>query len=99
MNTISTLPQQKQLKCYQTLHILLLNDTYVYTHTHIYVGRRVPDGFSGWIVPTPHFIKIVVEVKAMGPTHVLQLWLEVNKGKHPEKYLCLHMYVVVYMYL
>ena len=28
----------------------------------------------------PHFVKIVVEVKASGPPHVLRLWLGVSKG-------------------
>ena len=31
----------------------------------------------------PHFIKIVVEVKASGPSHVLKLWLGVSKGMLP----------------
>ena len=36
----------------------------------------------------PHFLKIVVEVKASGPPHVLKLWLGVIKGMLPVGYLC-----------
>ena len=32
------------------------------------------------------FLKIVVEVKAPGPPHILQLWLGVSKGMLPVKY-------------
>ena len=31
---------------------------------------------------SPHFLKIVVEVKAFGPPHVLTLWLAVSKEGH-----------------
>ena len=31
----------------------------------------------------PHFLKMVVVVKALGPPHVLKLWLESSKGKLP----------------
>ena len=46
----------------------------------------VPNGFSGCSIPThelvfpPHFLKIVVEVKASGPPHVLKQCLAVSKG-------------------
>ena len=33
----------------------------------------------------PHFIQIVVEVKASGSPHVLKLWLVVRKGMLPVK--------------
>ena len=36
----------------------------------------------------PHFIKIVVKVKASGPPHALKLRLEVSKGMLPVKYFC-----------
>ena len=32
---------------------------------------------------TPHLLKIVVEAKALGPPHVLKLWLGVSKGVLP----------------
>ena len=32
---------------------------------------------------SPHFLKIVVEVKTLGPPHVLILLLGVSKGMHP----------------
>ena len=35
----------------------------------------------------PHFLNIVVEVKASGPPHVLKLWLGVSKGMLPVKYV------------
>ena len=35
---------------------------------------------------SPHFLKIVVEVKASGPPHVLALWLGVSKGMLPVRY-------------
>ena len=31
------------------------------------------------LVLTPHFLKIVIEVKASEPPHVLKLWLGVSK--------------------
>ena len=44
---------------------------YIHTHKYIYMGRGAPNGFSGCSVSTspellfpPHFVKIVVEVKA-----------------------------------
>ena len=40
------------------------------------------------LVPTPHFLNIVVEVKASGPPHVLELSLGVSKGMLPVKYFC-----------
>ena len=36
----------------------------------------------------PHFLRIVVGVKALGPPHVLRLLLGVSKGMLPVKYLC-----------
>ena len=33
-------------------------------------------------------IKIVVEVKASGPAHVLKVWLGVNKGMLTVRYFC-----------
>ena len=38
------------------------------------------------LVFTPHFLKIVVGVKALGPPHVLRLWLGVSKGMFPIKF-------------
>ena len=35
-----------------------------------------------------HFIKIVVEVKASGPPHVIKLWLGETKGMLPVKCYC-----------
>ena len=35
----------------------------------------------------PHFLKIVIEMKACGPLHVLQLWLGVSKGIFPVGYI------------
>ena len=35
------------------------------------------------LVFTPHFLEIVVEVKALGLPHVLELWLGVSKGMLP----------------
>ena len=32
------------------------------------------------LVFPPHFIKIMVEVKASGPPHLLKLWLGISKG-------------------
>ena len=41
------------------------------------------------LVLTPHFLIIVVEVfRALGPTHVLKLWLMVSKGMHPVECFC-----------
>ena len=34
----------------------------------------------------PYFLKIVVDVKALGLPHVLKLWLRVSKGMLPVKY-------------
>ena len=34
----------------------------------------------------PHFLNIVVEVKALRQPHVLSLWLGVSKGIFPMKY-------------
>ena len=36
----------------------------------------------------PHVTKIVVEVKALGLSHVLKLWLWVRKGMLPVEYFC-----------
>ena len=36
----------------------------------------------------PHFIKIVVEVKAFGPAHVLKLWLGINMDMLHVEYFC-----------
>ena len=36
--------------------------------------------------PTPHYLKIVLEVKTLEPPQVLKLWLGVNKGMLPAKY-------------
>ena len=51
------------------------------------MGKRVPNGFSRCSVSAfpslffaPHFVKIVVEVKASGPPHVLRLWFGLCKG-------------------
>ena len=38
------------------------------------------------LVFPPHFLKIVVEVKALGPPHVLRMWLGVCTGMLPMKY-------------
>ena len=42
------------------------------------VGRVAPIGCSVFCLPeltfAPHFLKIVVEVKALGPPHILRLW-------------------------
>ena len=35
---------------------------------------------------TPHFLVIVMEVKASGPPYVLELWSVVSKGVLPVKY-------------
>ena len=40
------------------------------------------------LVFPPHFIKIVVEVKASGPRHILKLWLGASKGMLHVKYFC-----------
>ena len=37
---------------------------------------------------TPYFTTIVIEVKASGPSHLLNLWLGVSKGMLPAKHLC-----------
>ena len=37
---------------------------------------------------SPHFLKIVVEVKVSGPPHVLTLCLGVSKGIPPARYSC-----------
>ena len=37
---------------------------------------------------TPHFLKIVVEVKASGQPCVLKLWLGVSSNILPDKYFC-----------
>ena len=37
---------------------------------------------------TPYFLKIMVEVKASGPPHVLGLWLGVSKRMLPVGYFC-----------
>ena len=34
----------------------------------------------------PHFLKIVVEVKASGPPHDIKQWLGVSKGMLPVEY-------------
>ena len=58
------------------------------------MGRGALNGFSGCsflppeLVFPPHFLKIVVELKASGPPHVLELWLGVSKGMLPVKYFC-----------
>ena len=36
----------------------------------------------------PHFLNTVVEVEALGPPHVLKLWLWLSKGILPVKYFC-----------
>ena len=36
---------------------------------------------------SPHYLKIVVEVKASGPPHVLRMWLAVSKGMLPVEYI------------
>ena len=36
----------------------------------------------------PHFLLIVVEVKAFGPPHVSNMWLGVSKCMLPVKYFC-----------
>ena len=41
---------------------------------------------------TPHFLQIVVEVKASGPSHVLKLWMEVSKGMLSVQYLLKKMF-------
>ena len=38
------------------------------------------------LVFPPHLLKIVVELEALGPPHVLELWLGVSKGMLPVKY-------------
>ena len=35
---------------------------------------------------TPHFLKIAVELKASGPSHILKLWLVTIKTMHTVKY-------------
>ena len=40
------------------------------------------------LVLTPHFHRIVIEVKPSGTPRVLQLGLWVNEGMLPEKYFC-----------
>ena len=35
-----------------------------------------------------HFLKIVVEVRALGLPHILTFWLEVSRGMLPVKYFC-----------
>ena len=42
-------------------------------HQDIYMCIRAPSMASGYSIP--HFLEIVVEVKASGPPHVLRLWL------------------------
>ena len=37
---------------------------------------------------TPHFLEILMDVKASGLPHVLKLWLGVSKGMLPAKYFC-----------
>ena len=37
----------------------------------------------------PHFLRIVVEVKASGPPCVLELWFGISKGMLPVRYFCL----------
>ena len=51
-------------------------------------------GLSGCRVPAtprasfaPHYLKIMLEVKASEPPHVLKLWLGVSKGMLPVKYI------------
>ena len=36
----------------------------------------------------PHFLKIVVEVKASGQPHVMKVWLGVSKGMLHVEYFC-----------
>ena len=36
----------------------------------------------------PHFLSILLEVKASGPPHVLKLWLGVCNGMRPVNYVC-----------
>ena len=57
------------------------------------VGVLTPHRFSVSSVPAPpelvfmpHFLHVVVEVEALGPPHVLILWLGVRKGMVPVKY-------------
>ena len=58
--------------------------------------RDAPNGFSGCTVPapppelvfTPHFLKIVVEVKTSGRPHVMKVSLGVSKGMLHVKYFC-----------
>ena len=57
------------------------------------VGELTPNWFSGCsvhcppeLIFPPHFLKIVVEVKASGPPHVLKLWLVISKGMLPITY-------------
>ena len=41
------------------------------------------------LVSSLHFLKIVVDVKALRPPHVPKLWLAVSKGMLLVKYFCL----------
>ena len=42
----------------------------------------------------PYFLKIVLEEKALGQPHVLQLWLGVSKGMLPVKCFCFSYFCV-----
>ena len=37
---------------------------------------------------TPYFSNIVVDDKALGPPHLLELCLSISKGMLPVKYVC-----------
>ena len=68
--------------------------SYVHDFFSFLSGRGAVWGFRdvAFLPPelllTPHFLKIVVEVKASGPPHVLELWLGVGKDRLPPKYFC-----------
>ena len=53
-----------------------------------------PNWFSGYGFMSahanfsPHFLKIVVEMKASGPSHVLGQWLLVSNGMLAVQYFC-----------
>ena len=47
------------------------------------------------LVFAPHFLKMVVDVNASGPPHILKLWLGVSMVILPVKYFCLSFFIVV----
>ena len=86
--TYHTSEGTKFLQCSVLLHCWQYTILMLFWYESSQWVFRVQHSCPAELVFSPYFTNVMVKVKALGPPHVIKLWLGVNEDMLPIKYAC-----------